>query len=170
MFTFSQPMTPAVKDHLRAQFSTFTDMSQRLFDTAQKINELNIQVARNAVEDSITTTQQVLSAQNPMEAISIAAGQVQPATERLRAYQQQLTNLAAGAQVDLARTAESRVPETTRTATAVADEVARTASEETQKATERQRAAMEKTSNPIKTPNQPNRAAGAAGGQPTPGH
>ena len=150
MFSFSQSITPAVQAHLNSQFSFVTDMSQKLFDTAQRINELNLQVAKAVMEESIQTTQQVLAAEDPMEAISIATGQVQPTAEKVRAYQQHLTNIAAGTQVEMTKAAESRVPEATRTATAVAEEVTRRVTEETQKATERQKAMMEKISNPMK--------------------
>jgi hypothetical protein len=91
-------------------------------------------------------------AKDPYEAISIAASQAQPAAEKVRAYQQHLTNIAARTQVDLAKTAESHVPNTSRTAAAVADEVARKATEETEKATLRQKAAMEKLTNPLDKP------------------
>ncbi len=163
MFPFSQSITPAVQDHMKSQFSLFTEMSQKMFDSVQKVNELNIQVAKTVMEESLQSTQQVLSARDPLEALSVVTGQVQPNTEKLRAYQQHLTNIAAGTQVELAKTAESRIPETTRTATGVVDEVARQASEETQKATERQKAAMEKVTNPIKaSPTAPKGAATGA--------
>lgn len=152
MLSFSQPITPAVRAHLEAQYSLFNDLSQKIFETAQKINELNIQVAKTVVEDSMTSTQQVMVAKDPYEALSIAASQAQPTAEKMRAYQQHLTNIAARTQVDLAKTAESHVPNTSRTAAAVADEVARRATEETEKATLRQKAAMERLTNPIDRP------------------
>jgi phasin family protein len=152
MNMFSQPVTPAVRAHMEAQFSLFSDMSQKLFDTAQKINELNIQVAQTVMEESINNAQQVLVARDPYEAMSIASSQAQPTAEKVRAYQQHLSSIAAGTQVELAKTAESHLSETTRTAAAVADEVARRASEETEKTTQRQRAAMEKLTRPINKP------------------
>jgi phasin family protein len=137
---------------MKAQFSLFADMSKKLFDTAQKINELNFQVAQTVIEEAITGTRQLLEANDPYEALSISASQAQPAAEKVRAYQQHLANIAAGTQVDLVKTAESHMPETTRTATDVVNEVAKKASEETEKVTQRQKAAMEKLSNPIMKP------------------
>jgi phasin family protein len=125
-----------------AQLSMFSDMSQQLFGTMQKVNALNIQIAQTLMEDSLKGAQQVLSAQNPQEALSIAASQAQPTAERLRVYQQQISSIAASTQVDLAKSAETHVPQTSRTAAALAEEVARRASEETAKATQRQRDAM----------------------------
>jgi phasin family protein len=149
MNAFTQPVTPAVRAHMEAQFSMLSDMSQKLFDTVHKINELNIQVAQTVMEESINSTRQMLGANDPFEAISIASSAAQPTAEKVRAYQSHLSSIAAGTQVELARTAESHLPETTRTAAAMADEVARRASEETEKTTQRQRAAMEKLTQPI---------------------
>jgi phasin family protein len=137
---------------MKAQFSLFADMSKELFHTAQKINELNFQVAQTVIEEAITGTRQLLEANDPYEALSISASQAQPAAEKVRAYQQHLANIAAGTQVDLVKTAESHMSETTRTATDVVNEVAKKASEETEKVTQRQKAAMEKLSNPIMKP------------------
>ena len=165
MFPFSQSVTPAVQDHMRSQFSFISDMSQKMFDTAQRINELNLQVAKAVIDESLQTTQQVLAADDPMEAISIATGQVQPTAEKVRAYGQHLTNIAAGAKVEMTRAVESRVPEATRTAAAVAEEVTRRAAEETQKTTERQKAMMEKISNPVKGASTSSKGS-ASGAQP----
>jgi phasin family protein len=152
MLTFSQSITPAIKAHMDAQYSLVADMSQKMFETAQKINDLNMQVAKSVLEDSFSSAHQVIGARDPYEALSIAAAQAQPQAERVREYQQHLSNIAANTQVDLAKTAESHFPNTSRTAAAVADEVARTAKEETEKATSRQRAAMEKFTSPIDRP------------------
>ena len=152
MFNFMQPITPAAKAHMDAQFSLLSDMSKQLFSSVQKINELNLQVAQTMMEESVANMQQVISAQNPQEAMTIAAGQAQPTAEKVRAYQQHLSNIAASTQVELAKTAETHVPQTTRTAAALAEEVTRRASEETEKATQRQKAMMEKMSAPIYRP------------------
>lgn len=155
----NQPITPAVREHINAQYALFRDMSQKMFESARKINELNIQAARAVFEESLSNTQEVMCASDPLEAISIAAGQAQPNAEKLRAYQQHLTNIAAGTQVDLARTAESHVPETSRAAAAMADDVARRAAEETERTRQRQRAAMERAT-------APGQQAGAQAAQP----
>lgn len=149
MFMLLQPFTPAVKAHLDAQLSLLNDLSEKLFHTVQQIGELHLQVAQTLLAESLANTQQALEAKDPYDALLIVAGQAQPAAERVRAFSQRLTQIAAGTQVELVKTAEDHAPETTRTAAALADEVARTASEETEKTTQRQRRAMEKLTNPI---------------------
>ncbi|NEX63007.1 phasin family protein [Noviherbaspirillum galbum] len=151
MFYFTQQVAPSTKAHLEAQFAFFSDLSKQMFDAVQKINELNIQIAQTALQETLSSTREVFAAQNPIDALSVATSQVQPAAERLRAYQQHLTDIAARTQAEFARTAETHVPEASRTASAVVDEVARRAAEETQKATDRQKAVLAKVASPIQS-------------------
>jgi len=144
MLFFNRQMPQATRAHLETQFNFATEMSKQFFNAAQRFNELNIQIAQSAMQDTLSSTREVFAAQDPYDALSAAASQVQPVTERLRSYQQNLSDIAARTQADLARTAESHVPEASRTAAAMADEVARNAAEQTQKATQRQRSAMER--------------------------
>jgi phasin family protein len=154
MFNFSQTDSPAAKAHFQSQYSMLTALSKQMFTAVQQVNELNIQVAQTLLEETLTGAQQVLSAQDPHEALSIIAGQTQPNVEKMRAYQQHLRDIAAGTQVELAKTAEAYIPQTTRTAEELAGEVARRASEETEKAAQRQKAAMEKLVTPVKRPSE----------------
>ena len=150
MLAFSRKeVPPALKSHLDAQFSFVSDFSKRLFDGVQRIGQLNVQVMQTVMDEAINTTHQLVESNTPTDYMSIAASQMQPVAEKTRAYQQHLSNIAAGLQVELSRTAEQHVPETTRTAAAVAEEVVRRGAEETDKATQRQKAAMEKLTKPI---------------------
>jgi uncharacterized protein YhaN len=79
----------------------------------------------------------------------VIAGQAQPNAEKVRAYQQHLIDIAANTQVDLIKSAESHIPEASRTAQDLAKEVARKAAEETEQVTQRQKNAMEKLTTPI---------------------
>jgi phasin family protein len=146
MFYEPQTNSPAFKAHFEAQTQLFTDMSHKFFDSAQKIGELNIQVAKTLMDESLGSVQQMMTVKNPFEAMTIAVTQAQPVADKVRAYQQHLTNIAAQSQVDIAKSAEAHVPNTARTASAVADEIAHKAMEETEKAAQRQEAAGEKMS------------------------
>ena len=143
---FPQSITPALKSHMEVQLSFITDLSKKMFDTAQKVSELNLHLAQELIEDMTNTNHQLLAAKDASEFASVAATQIQPATEKIRSYQQRLSNLVANANAELTKTAETHIPEASRTATAVADEMVRKASEETEKATQRQRAAIDKMS------------------------
>lgn len=150
MLAFSrQEVPPALKSHLDAQFSFMADLSKKMFDGIQRIGQLNVQVAQTVMEEAISSTHQIFESNTPTEYLFIAAAQVQPVVEKIHAYQQHLTNIAAGVQAELSKTAEAHVPETARTASAVAEEVVRRGTEEADKVTQRQKAVFEKLTKPI---------------------
>jgi phasin family protein len=149
MFNFTQKDSPAANAHVQSQMSMFSDLTKQFFNAAQKVNELNIQVTQTLIDEALSNTQQVMSAKDPTEVLSVIAGQAQPNAEKVRAYQQHLIDIAANTQVDLIKSAESHIPEASRTAQDLAKEVARKAAEETEQVTQRQKNAMEKLTTPI---------------------
>jgi phasin family protein len=151
MYPFSQAVTPAVRNHLEAQTNFLNDISKSLFRSFQQIVELNIQLTQTMLEESATAGQQILTSERQTDAIGAAAARAQPATDKLRAYQQHISRLAADAQVDLTRVTEDHVQKTTQTARALADEVARVATEETERGMRKQEDTMRQFSDPFKT-------------------
>ncbi|HJV00445.1 MAG TPA: phasin family protein [Burkholderiaceae bacterium] len=149
MYPFQQSVTPAAKTHLEAQLSYFNDMSKSLFRTMQQYSDLNLQLAQTMIEEGSVASQQMLTANRPAEVLAAAAAHAQPAAEKLRAYQQHVSRIAADTHVDLAKVAEEHVAETSRTAKALADEVARVATEETEKTMRNQQDAMRKFTDPF---------------------
>jgi phasin family protein len=134
---------------MEAQLSFFNDMSKSLFRTVQQYSDLNIQLAQTMLEESTQASQHIITAQRPTEAIAAAAQHAQPAADKLRAYQQHLSRIAADTHVDLSKVAEEHVQETSRTAKALADEVARVTSEETEKTLRSHQDAVQKFSDPF---------------------
>ena len=149
MYPFSQSVTPAARTHLEAQLSFFNDMSKSLFRTVQQYSDLNIQLAQTMLEESTMSGQKFITANRPTEAMAAAAAHAQPTAEKLRAYQQHLSRIAADTQVDLSKVAEEHVQETSRTAKALAEEVARVTSEETEKTLRSQQDAVSKFTDPF---------------------
>lgn len=149
MYPFSQSVNPAVRTHLDAQMSFINDMSKSLFQSFQQLCDLNIQLTQTMLEEATQTSQQLLTADRQTDMISAAASRAQPATDKLRAYQQHISRVAADAQVQLARVTEQHVQETTRTARALADEVQRVASEETERNMRNQQETMRKFTDPF---------------------
>lgn len=145
MFTNSltPSLSPALKSHLEAQLNFATELSRKLFETTQKMSELNLRLAHDLLQEWSHAGQQLLCARDTGEFLS-AAAQLQPGGDKLRQYQQQLGNLVANANVEMNRTAETHIPEASRTAVAFADELVRKTAAETEKATQRQRELIEK--------------------------
>lgn len=149
MYPFSQSVNPAVRTHLDAQTAFMNDMSKSFFQSFQQMCDLNIQLVQTMLEETALTGQQLLTADRQSELISAAASRAQPASEKLRAYQQHISRLAADAQVELARVTEQHVQNTSRTARALADEVARTASEETERGLRKQQETVQRFVDPF---------------------
>jgi phasin family protein len=87
------------------------------------------------LEESLGAGQRMLAAKNVSDVFGAAASGAQPASDKLRSYQQHLSRLTADAQVDLARVTQQHGEETSRTARNLADEVTRVATEESDRNT-----------------------------------
>jgi phasin family protein len=133
MYPFPQSVNPAVRSHLDAQVAFLNEFSQTMSRSFQQVFQLNMQLGQTLLEEVSGTAQRMLTAGRPTDALSAAAARAQPGTDKLRAYQQQLSQLAAATQVDLSRVTEQHVQETSRTARALADDVTRATVEETDK-------------------------------------
>lgn len=133
MFPYSNSVTPAARTHMDAQTSFLNAVSKSIFGSFQQLSNLNLQLAQTLLEEATIASQQLLTANQHTDVTDAAASRAQPASQKLRAYQQHLSRLTADAQVDLSRVAEEHVQKTALTAKALAEEVARTAVEDTKR-------------------------------------
>ncbi|MDY0960633.1 TIGR01841 family phasin [Massilia sp. CFBP9026] len=138
MYPFPQSVNPALRSHIDAQSAFLNELSQTMLRSFQQVFQLNMQFGQTLLEEATGTAQRMLSADRPTDALSAAASRAQPATDKLRSYQQELSQLAATAQVDLTRASEQHVQETSRTARALASEVTRASAEEADKSLRQQ--------------------------------
>lgn len=152
MYPFPQSVTPAVRTHVDAQTAFVNEMSKSLFRSFQQVCELNIQLAQTMLEETTLASQHVLSVDRQSELLGAASARAQPATEKLRAYQQHIARLASDSQVELARVTEQHVQNTTRTARAVVDDLARTSAEEAERGIRSQQEALRTMSDPFARP------------------
>jgi len=148
MYPYPQSVTPAVRSHIDAQAAFLNELSQTFSRSLQQAFQLNMQLGQSMLEETASSAQRMLTIERPTDALAAAASRAQPATDRLRSYQQQLSQLAAATQVDLTRVTEQHVQETSRTARALADEVSRVSVEETDKNLRQQEDSM-KTSREV---------------------
>jgi phasin family protein len=149
MYPFPQNVTPAVRTHVDAQTAFLNDMSKSLFKSFSQMCDLNIQLMQTLIEESTLASKHVLSADRQSELLSAATARAQPTSDKLRAYQQHITRLAADAQVELTRVTEQHVQTTARTARALADEVARDATEETERSLRAQQESVRQFTDPF---------------------
>jgi phasin family protein len=135
MFPFSQPVNPVFRSHLDSQLAFFNDLSTSLSSSFQSICEANLKLSRTMLEETLGAGQRMLAAKNVSDVFGAAASGAQPATDKLRSYQQHISRVAADTQVDLARVTQQHGEQTARTAHALADEVTRVATEESERNT-----------------------------------
>lgn len=138
MFPFSPASNPAIRSHVDSQFAWFNDLNQTLTGSFQAVCEANLKLGQTMIEETMSASRRMLSGERPFDALGAAASHAQPASDKLRAWQQHLSRIAAGVQVDLARVTQQHSPEAARTAHALAEEVTRAASEESQRSMRQQ--------------------------------
>jgi phasin family protein len=149
MYAFTPAVTPAVRSHLDAQVTFFNEMSKSLARSFQNVCELNIDFGRSLLEEGSSTGHELLTTGDAAQAMSIAASRAQPAADKMRAYQQEITRVLADAQLELARVTEQHSQVTLRTARELADQVAQAATEETEKGIVKQQEIMKNLREPF---------------------
>jgi phasin family protein len=150
-----------------SQFAYFNDLSRALAGSFQAVCDANLKLGQTMIEESVSAGQRMLSSERATDAMGVAAACAQPASDKLRAYQQHLSRLAADVQVELARVSEQHGPATARTAHALAEEVTRTATEETARSMQQQGDILKKFRDPFQ-PTDAQRGNGDAADRPAP--
>ena len=149
MYPFNNAVTPAVRSHLDAQVAFINDLSKSFSRSFQNVIEANIQLTQTMLEETTSASHKLLTTEGATDAFSITASRAQPAAEKLRAYQQHISRVAADAQVELSRVTEQHVQETSRTARELADKVAHVASEESENNRRRQEETLKSFRDPF---------------------
>jgi phasin family protein len=167
MFPFPQSVNPAVQSHLDSQLAFFNDLSKSLTGSFQYICQANLQLGQTMLEETMLAGQRMLTPGDATDVLGAVTSRAQPASDKLRAYQQHLTRLAADVQVDLARVTRQHVEETSRTAHVLADEVTRAATEATDRSVRQQQEALKSFRDPFQqgSPAPGNGAARSAASQ-----
>ena len=93
---------PALKSQLDTQLSFMNELYQKTYDALRKLMELNMRATQQAMEDAIEASRQLMACSDPVQLVNTAIGQVKPAADRLRDYQQQLMGVLTGSQVEIA--------------------------------------------------------------------
>lgn len=116
---------PALRSHIELQLDFMNEFSKKSYDTLRQLSEMHLKLARQTIEGSLHSSRDMLSCTDPAQLAQAAIKQMEPASERLRAYQQHLVTLLSGAQAALAQAAETGLPEVSRSASAAAEEMVR---------------------------------------------
>ncbi|WP_295990974.1 phasin family protein [Rugamonas sp.] len=141
---YTKVFTPAIASHCNVLLTYYTDLSRRMLDSAQRIGELHLQLARDLMGEWAEHTQRLLAARDAATLGATVAERGWLSGTALRAYQQGVADVYAHAHAHLAQTAETHLPAVNRSATALAEELIRNANEEAVKAGMRHKEMMER--------------------------
>lgn len=127
MFSFQEQVSAAAKSSLEAQIALMTAFTNKAFESVEKVIDLNMNVARASLEDSAASVQQLLSAKDAKEFLSLSAAQAQPTAEKVLAYNRHLAGIASNTQAEFTKAAEAQVAETSRKVIALVEELSKSA-------------------------------------------
>ncbi|CAN7420012.1 phasin family protein [Duganella sp. LjRoot269] len=146
MNSFVETISPAAKNLIEARIDYYTDLTSAALQSMRKLAEVNTQFSRTWLQDSTEALRTALltpqSAERGMAAIAPSAEAV---AQKLQAYQQQLTQVASEFQNNINSVVQQHVPQTTRTATALAEVVTQKAAEQADRQLRAQKAAAKET-------------------------
>lgn len=150
MFSFSQPINPVLRAHLDSQLTFFNDLSNSMSGSFQNVCLANGKLGQDMLEETLNTGQRMLATQNPTDVLAAASSGAQPAADKLLAYRQHLSSLAADAQIDVARLTQQHGQEASRTAHAWSDEVTRVTAEATDRNMRQHEEALKSARDPFR--------------------
>lgn len=142
MFSIPEQFSTATKANFEAQLAMFAALSSKAFEGIEKIVDLNLTAAKATLEESTAAARQLLAAKDPQEFFSLSTAQIQPSAEKVVAYGKHLATIAAGAQAELSKAAETQIAETNRKVISLVDEVSKNAPAGSEKAVEMLRSAL----------------------------
>jgi phasin family protein len=127
MSSFQEQFSAAAKSNFETQLALLTALTGKAFESVEKVIELNMNVAKAALEESTSNARQLLAAKDPQEFIALSASQVQPNAEKAAFYGREVLTIVSGLQAEVSKAAESQIGEHSRKFASLVDEVSKTA-------------------------------------------
>lgn len=127
MFAIPEQFSAASKANLEAQLALFAALTNKTFESVEKVVDLNLNVAKSSLEESNAAAKQLLTVKDPQEWLSLAAAQAQPNAEKALAYGRHLASIASGVQAEFGKAAEAQIAETSRKVLELVEEVTKNA-------------------------------------------
>lgn len=130
MNSFVETISPVAKEHVAARISYFNDVALAVVDSTRQLAEANLQFGRDWLQQSTDAWQQAVLTP-ASERSEVAAPTAEAVAQKLQAYQRQIAQIASDFQTAITEVTRRHVPQTTRTATALAEVVTQKAAAET---------------------------------------
>ena len=93
----------------KANLEALVSLTHKAFESIEKLVELNMQAARNTLEENAAHAKAVLSAKGPQELAALQTEYVKPAQEKAMAYGRQVYDIATSTQAEVKKMAEAQM-------------------------------------------------------------
>jgi phasin family protein len=127
MSTFQEQFSAATKTNLESQLALLTALTGKAFESVEKVIELNMNVAKAALEESTSNARQLLAAKDAQEFIALTSSQVQPNADKATSYSREVMTIVSGLQAEVTKAAENQIGEHSRKLASLVDEVSKSA-------------------------------------------
>ena len=127
MFSTADQFSNATKASIDAQIAAMNDFANKTLHSMAELVELNIATAKASLEHSSAAAQQILSAKDPQEILTLTSSQAQPSAEKVLAYGRHVAGIATRAQAEFTKVTEARISETSRQVNKLIDDLSKAA-------------------------------------------
>ncbi len=114
MFSLPEEFSAATKNHFEAQLAMITTLTNKAFESIEKLVDLNMNVVKASLEESTIAAQKLMAVKNPQELMAFTSTQAQPGTDKAMAYSRHLATIASTTQAEFTKTAEAQIAETNK--------------------------------------------------------
>jgi phasin family protein len=114
MFPVQDQISVAAKANFEANFALYASLTSKTLESVEKLINLNLSAVKASMEESSTTTRQMLSAKDPQELLTLVSAQVKPNVEKALAYGSHVAGIASSAQSELSKATEAQMTEASR--------------------------------------------------------
>ena len=127
MFKLPESFSKATTASLDAQIAAFSFLTSKTMESVEKLIELNMTVAKTALEETNTAAKQLAAAKDPQEFFSLTAEHAKPSAEKAMSYARHLAAITSGAHAEFTKAAEEQAAETNRKVSAFVEEISKNA-------------------------------------------
>ncbi|HEY1104245.1 MAG TPA: phasin family protein [Burkholderiaceae bacterium] len=111
----------------KASVETLFGLTNKAFESVEKLVELNITATKAALAESAEHTQALLSVKDAQELLALQAGLFQPLAEKTAAYSRHLYDIASSTGGEFGKAVEAKTAEVQKTFVTLVDSAAKNA-------------------------------------------
>lgn len=127
MFTTPEQLTKATKASIDAQFAAMNELTTKALHSVAELVELNIATVKESLAHTQSAAQQMLSAKDAQDLMSLGSSQAQPGAEKALTYARHAAAIVTKAQAEFTKSTEARIGETTKQVNQLIDELSKAA-------------------------------------------